>query len=65
MSRSGSVGVGFITGMISGSYLNNLASFPDVRLVIVGDRDQHRSRHRPRSTTSLSRAGQRRSHETG
>ena len=65
MSRSGSVGVGFITGMISDTYLNNATSFPDIRLVIVGNRNQHRSRYRPRSTTSLSGAEQRRSHDTG
>jgi hypothetical protein len=41
MSRSGPVGVGFIgTGMISDTYLDNLTSFPDVRVVIVGGRNQ-------------------------
>ncbi|MFT4135865.1 Gfo/Idh/MocA family protein [Microbacterium sp.] len=34
----GSVGVGFIgTGMISNTYLENLTSFPDVRVVLLGD----------------------------
>ena len=44
MSRSGPVGVGFIgTGMISDTYLDNLTSFPDVRVVIVGGRNQARA----------------------
>ena len=44
MSRSGPVGVGFIgAGMISDTYLENLTSFPDVRVVIVGDLDQARA----------------------
>ncbi len=35
---TGPVGVGFIgTGMISNTYLENLTSFPDVRVVILGD----------------------------
>jgi predicted dehydrogenase len=38
------VGVGFIgTGMISDTYLDNLTSFPDVRVVIVGGRNQARA----------------------
>ena len=38
------VGVGFIgTGMISDTYLENLTSFPDVRLMILGDLDQQRA----------------------
>ena len=45
MSSSGPVGVGFIgTGMISDTYLENLTSFPDVRVVILGNRDQQRAR---------------------
>ena len=45
MSRSGRVGVGLIgAGMISDTYLENLTSFPDVRLLIVGDLDQARAR---------------------
>ena len=42
--RSGPVGVGFIgTGMISDTYLDNLTSFPDVRVVILGDLDERRA----------------------
>ena len=38
MAGTGPVGVGFIgTGMISNTYLENLTSFPDVRVVILGD----------------------------
>ena len=38
MSRTGPVGVGFIgTGMISNTYLENLARFPDIDVVILGD----------------------------
>ena len=45
MTASGQVGVGFIgTGMISDTYLENLTSFPDVRVVILGDLDQQRAR---------------------
>ncbi|HEX6759173.1 MAG TPA: Gfo/Idh/MocA family oxidoreductase [Propionibacteriaceae bacterium] len=45
MAESGPVGVGFIgTGMISDTYLENLTSFPDVRVVILGDLDQDRAR---------------------
>jgi predicted dehydrogenase len=45
MARSGPVGVGFIgTGMISDTYLENLTSFPDVKVVILGDLDQQRAR---------------------
>ncbi len=41
---SAPVGVGFIgTGMISDTYLENLASFPDVRVVILGDLDVARA----------------------
>ncbi|MET0975247.1 MAG: Gfo/Idh/MocA family oxidoreductase [Leifsonia sp.] len=44
MARSGPVGVGFIgTGMISDTYLENLTSFPDVRVVILGDLDVARA----------------------
>jgi predicted dehydrogenase len=44
MAAAGSVGVGFIgTGMISDTYLENLTSFPDVRVVILGDLDQQRA----------------------
>ena len=42
--RSGPVGVGFIgTGMISDTYLDNLTSFPDVKVVILGDLDERRA----------------------
>ena len=45
MTAPGQVGVGFIgTGMISDTYLENLTSFPDVRVVILGDLDQQRAR---------------------
>jgi predicted dehydrogenase len=38
MSRTGPVGVGFIgTGMISNTYLENLARFPDIEVIILGD----------------------------
>ena len=38
MATSGPVGVGFIgTGMISNTYLDNLTSFPDIDVVILGD----------------------------
>lgn len=38
MSRTGPVGVGIVgAGVISDTYLENLASFPDVRVVAVGD----------------------------
>lgn len=40
MTGTGPVGVGVIgTGMISKTYLENLTSFPDVRVVAVGDLD--------------------------
>jgi predicted dehydrogenase len=38
VATSGPVGVGFIgTGMISNTYLENLTSFPDISVVILGD----------------------------
>lgn len=41
---AGPVGVGFIgTGMISDTYLENLTSFPDIRVVILGDIDTARA----------------------
>jgi predicted dehydrogenase len=44
MAGTGPVGVGFIgTGMISNTYLENLASFPDIRVVILGDLDTDRA----------------------
>ena len=44
MAASGPVGVGFIgTGMISDTYLEHLTSFPDVRVLILGDLDQPRA----------------------
>jgi predicted dehydrogenase len=44
MAGTGPVGVGFIgTGMISDTYLENLSSFPDVRVVILGDLDTARA----------------------
>jgi predicted dehydrogenase len=40
----GPVGVGFVgAGMISDTYLENLTSFPDVRVVIIGDLDTARA----------------------
>ena len=43
-ARSGPVGVGFIgTGMISDTYLENLTSFPDVKVLILGDLDERRA----------------------
>ncbi len=45
MAGTGPVGVGFIgTGMISDTYLENLTSFPDVRVIILGDLDLERAR---------------------
>lgn len=45
MPGTGPVGVGFIgAGMISDTYLENLTSFPDVRVLIVGDLDQARAK---------------------
>ena len=45
MTGSGPGGVGFVgAGMISDTYLENLTSFPDVRVVIVGARDERRAR---------------------
>jgi predicted dehydrogenase len=42
--RTGPVGVGFIgTGMISDTYLDHLTSFPDVRVIILGDLDESRA----------------------
>ncbi len=42
---TGPVGVGFIgVGVISDTYLENLGSFPDVKLVILGDLDVDRAR---------------------
>lgn len=42
---TGPIGVGFIgVGMISDTYLENLGSFPDVRVVILGDLDLDRAR---------------------
>ena len=43
--RTGPVGVGLIgAGMISDTYLENLTSFPDVKVLIVGDLDPVRAR---------------------
>ena len=51
--RSGPVGVGLIgTGMISDTYLEHLTSFPDVRVVILGNGPPHAHRPRPASTVS-------------
>ena len=45
MSGTGPVAVGFIgAGMMSDTYLENLTSVPDVRVVIVGARYQRRAR---------------------
>lgn len=42
---TGPVGVGFVgVGVISDTYLENLNSFPDVRVVIVGDLDVDRAK---------------------
>lgn len=42
---TGPVGIGFIgVGMISDTYLENLASFPDVKIVILGDIDLDRAK---------------------
>ena len=44
MPESGPVGVGLLgAGMISDTYLEHLTSFPDVRVLIVGDLDQARA----------------------
>lgn len=44
-SRSGPVGVGLIgAGMISDTYLEHLTSFPDLDVIIVGNRDVDRAR---------------------
>ena len=38
MSRNGPLGVGIIgAGTISGTYLENLTSFPDTEVVAIGD----------------------------
>jgi hypothetical protein len=43
--RSGPVGVGFIgTGMISDTYLEHLTRFPDVNVIILGNRHPDRAR---------------------
>lgn len=43
--RTGPVGVGLVgAGMISDTYLDNLTSFPDVTVLIVGDLDPARAR---------------------
>ncbi|MBB2976618.1 putative dehydrogenase [Microbacterium endophyticum] len=43
-ATGGPVGVGFIgAGMISNTYLENLTSFPDVSVIIVGDIDTERA----------------------
>ncbi|GAA3697063.1 Gfo/Idh/MocA family oxidoreductase [Microlunatus aurantiacus] len=47
MTRTGPVGVGFIgTGMISNTYLENLTRFPDIDVVILGDRNVDLARSR-------------------
>lgn len=44
-SRSGPVGVGVVgTGMISDTYLEHLTRFPDVRVVIAGNRTPEKAR---------------------
>lgn len=44
MSRSGSVGVGVIgAGVISGTYLENMTSFPDLNVLFVADLDLERA----------------------
>jgi predicted dehydrogenase len=45
MTKSGPVGVGVIgAGMISDTYLENMTSFPDLQVLIVGDLDGDRAR---------------------
>jgi predicted dehydrogenase len=45
MSRSGPVGVGVIgAGVISGAYLENLTTFPDLKVLFVADLDFDRAR---------------------
>lgn len=45
MSRTGPVGVGVIgAGVISTQYLDNLTTFPDVRVLFVADLDSERAR---------------------
>ena len=47
MTRTGPVGVGFIgTGMISNTYLENLARFPDIDVIILGDLNVEAARAR-------------------
>ncbi|MFJ7289383.1 Gfo/Idh/MocA family protein [Curtobacterium sp. NPDC098951] len=44
MTRTGTVGIGFIgAGMISEQYLSNLTRFPDVEVVRIGDIDTERA----------------------
>ena len=44
-SRTGPVGVGVVgAGMISGAYLENMNAFPDLRVVMVGNRHVTRAR---------------------
>ena len=52
MAASGAVGAGFIgTGMISDTYLENLTTFPDVRVVILVISTSNERGLRPRNTT--------------
>lgn len=45
MNTSGAVGVGVIgAGVISNTYLENMTSFPDLRVLFVADLDQDRAR---------------------
>lgn len=45
MSRTGIVGVGVIgAGVISGEYLDNLTTFPDLDVLFIADLDQDRAR---------------------
>ena len=53
MSRTGRVGVGVIgAGVISGEYLDNLTTFPDLDVLFVADLDLGAPRLRPRSTAA-------------
>ncbi len=57
MPESGPVGVGVIgAGMISDTYLEHLTSYPDLRVLVVGDLDKPGHGRKPRSIRSRSPA---------